>query len=70
MAYVSPYPPRECGIATFTRDLVVATDQLQLLAPGVVVAVNEKGASYGYSRRVKFQIERDLIDSYLSLIHI
>ena len=49
VAYVSSYPPRECGIATFTRDLVVAIDTLRVLAPGVVVAVNEKGGSYNYS---------------------
>ena len=65
VAYVSSYPPRECGIATFTRDLVVSIDELRFLAPGVVVAINEKGASYNYGRQVKFQIERDSIDSYL-----
>ena len=64
VAYVSSYPPRECGIATFTRNLVVTMDQHRLLAPGVVVAVNEKGAAYNYGRQVKVQIERDSIDSY------
>jgi glycosyltransferase involved in cell wall biosynthesis len=30
----------------------------------VVVAINEKGASYNYNRQVSFQIERDNVDSY------
>lgn len=65
VAYVSSYPPRECGIATFTRNLVEAVNKFQILAPGVVVAVNEKGALYNYGRRVQFQIDRDAIKSYL-----
>jgi glycosyltransferase involved in cell wall biosynthesis len=65
VAYVSSYPPRECGIATFTEDLVKAIDEYNILAPGVVVAVNDAGATYDYDKRVRFQIERDSIESYL-----
>jgi len=28
VAYLSTYPPRECGIATFTKDLVTSIDEL------------------------------------------
>ncbi len=63
VGYVSSFPPRECGVATFTEDLANAIDEV--LEPGVVVAVNEAGAKYDYDGRVKFQVERDSIQSYL-----
>jgi glycosyltransferase involved in cell wall biosynthesis len=63
-AYVASYPPRECGIATFTRDLVEAVDRLNSSAPGGIVAMNDPGRSYSYPASVKWQIDRDLISSY------
>ncbi|MDH5770613.1 MAG: glycosyltransferase family 4 protein [Candidatus Bathyarchaeota archaeon] len=65
IAYVSTYPPRECGIANFTKDLIDAIDQLHEFRPSVIIAINEKGATYNYNRRVKFQIERDSIHNYV-----
>ncbi|MCK4933904.1 glycosyltransferase family 4 protein [Candidatus Bathyarchaeota archaeon] len=65
IAYVGTYPPRECGIANYTKDLIDATDQLNEFRPSRVIAVNEKGAIYNYDRRVKFQVERDSIDDYV-----
>lgn len=64
VAYVSTYPPRECGIATFTKNLIDATEEVNGFRP-TVIAVNEKGAIYDYDRRVKWGIERDLAESYL-----
>ncbi|HII85207.1 TPA: glycosyltransferase [Candidatus Bathyarchaeota archaeon] len=63
IAYLSSYPPRECGIATFTKDLLGAIDELSVCKQ-VVIAVNEKGAIYQYEKRVKFVIERDSIEDY------
>jgi glycosyltransferase involved in cell wall biosynthesis len=65
VAYLSTYPPRECGIATFTKDLLDAIDELNKLRPPAVIAVNEKETIYNYDRRVKWQIERDSIDDYV-----
>jgi glycosyltransferase involved in cell wall biosynthesis len=65
VAYLSTYPPRECGIATFTKDLLDAIDGLKELRPPAVIAVNEKETIYNYDRRVKWQIERDSIDDYV-----
>jgi glycosyltransferase involved in cell wall biosynthesis len=65
IAYISTYPPRECGIANFTKDLVDAMGGLHIFRPSVIIAINEKGAIYKYDRRVKFQIERDSIDDYV-----
>jgi glycosyltransferase involved in cell wall biosynthesis len=69
IAYVSTYPPRECGIANFTKDLTDAIDRLHQFRPSVVIAINEKGAIYKYDRRVRFQIERDSIDDYVQAVH-
>ena len=65
IAYVSTYPPRECGIANFTKDLIDSVVGLHEFRPSVVIAINEEGATYDYDRRVKFQIERDSVDDYV-----
>lgn len=65
IAYVATYPPRVCGIAIFTKDLVEAIDQLHRFRSSTVVAINEEEAIYNYGRRVKFQIEAESIDDYL-----
>ena len=41
---LASFPPRECGIATFTKDLVDATDAYPILKPTHVIAVNEFGS--------------------------
>ncbi len=67
VAYISSYPPRECGIATFTRDLIDSIDEHKELGSSKVIAINEKGTLYDYEKRVKWQIERDSIDDYLQV---
>lgn len=68
IAYVSTYPPRECGIANYTKDLIDAIDGLHEFKSSVVIAINEKGGIYKYDRRVRFQIERDSIDDYVQAV--
>jgi glycosyltransferase involved in cell wall biosynthesis len=63
--YVASFPPRECGIATFTRDLVTAIDRLGTATEGAVVAMNDPGGNYAYPRSVVCQVERDDPGSYL-----
>ena len=65
IAYVSTYPPRECGIANFTKDLVDSIDQLHKFKPSRVIAINEERAIYHYDKRVRFQIEKDSLDDYV-----
>ncbi|TET64382.1 glycosyl transferase family 1, partial [Candidatus Bathyarchaeota archaeon] len=40
VAYLSTYPPRECGIATFTKDLVNGIDALHEFKSQTVIAIN------------------------------
>ncbi len=66
VAYVSTYPPRECGIATYTKDLVDAVSTLRARAvkSPAIVAINDRGGHYNYGSTVKFQIDTDEIESY------
>ena len=66
VTYLSSYPPRECGIATFTKDLVDSIDRLNVLSPSIITAINDNGGYYRYPPQVKTQIERDNPESYFN----
>ncbi len=66
--YVATFPPRECGIATFTQDLTNAFDKE--FNPGVrskILAINANGTSiYNYPGKVMMQINETDIEDYLN----
>lgn len=69
VAFVGSYPPRECGIGTFTYDLVNAYDSIDPSRLSAVVAMNDYGQMYDYDLhdyqgRVRYQIDADDQDSY------
>jgi polysaccharide biosynthesis protein PslF len=64
VAYFSTYSPRQCGIATFTKDLISSIDQVNGLKQSVI-AINEKGALYAYGKRVRLSIGRDSPKDYV-----
>ncbi|GAC1464911.1 MAG: hypothetical protein PVSMB7_08610 [Chloroflexota bacterium] len=72
VAFVGSYPPRECGIGTFTYDLVNAYDAIDPSRLSAVVAMNDYGQMYDYDLhdyqgRVRYQIDADDQDSYLEV---
>ena len=62
--FVGSYPPRECGIATFTEDIRSAYDSLTG-EPSDVLAITDTGKRYDYPQQVRAEIFRDDRQSYL-----
>jgi glycosyltransferase involved in cell wall biosynthesis len=65
IAFLGTYTPRECGIATFTKDLIDSIDLLAEFAPARVISVNEIETIYDYDSRVKQQIRQDYEEDYV-----
>ncbi|MHC5059237.1 MAG: glycosyltransferase family 4 protein, partial [Planctomycetota bacterium] len=64
VAVIGNYSPRQCGIATFTTDLVEA---LSAEAPGIncwAVAMNDKPEGYAYPEKVRFEINQKKLTDY------
>ncbi|MDQ7820474.1 MAG: glycosyltransferase family 4 protein [Armatimonadota bacterium] len=65
VAFVSTYPPRECGIATFTRDLIEALAGHNPPVEAVVAAVDEDAVARPYPPRVRWRILQHDVDTYV-----
>ncbi len=65
IAFLGTFVPRECGIATFTKDLIESIDLLGRFAPARMIAVNEMETIYDYGSTVKQQIRQDFEDDYV-----
>ena len=64
VAVIGDYLPRQCGIATFTTDLV---EGLSAEAPDIynwVVAINDKPEGYAYPEKVRFEINQNKLSDY------
>lgn len=64
IAFLSTYPPRECGLATFTQDLVRELDKVELLNRPMVIAVDNTDHQYKYGNRVLMKLSQHDRDSY------
>lgn len=67
IAYVSTFPPRECGIATFTNDLIDNLDRLYSpTMESKVIAMNVQAiGEYHYPKKVIFQINQSEPNEYI-----
>lgn len=63
-AYIATYPPSECGIATFTRDVVTSVAKYTPFSKPTVVAVKREHEIEPYERVVRFQILKEDRQSY------
>jgi len=65
IALVGTYPPCECGIATYTKDLFDALSCYEARNPPVVIAIDENNFQYHYEGEVEYLMKKDLFESYV-----
>ncbi len=67
LGVVSTYPPREDGIATYTRDLLEAVCTKASGITPQIAAITDPDAFYVYPRTVRWEIEQGNPDSYAEI---
>jgi predicted GH43/DUF377 family glycosyl hydrolase/glycosyltransferase involved in cell wall biosynthesis len=58
IAFVSTYPPRRCGIATFTSDLIHAIKQADPTTQARIAAIDERNSVRAYGSEVRWRIRQ------------
>jgi polysaccharide biosynthesis protein PslF len=67
LGVVSTYPPREDGIATYTRDLLEAVCTQASRVTAQIAAITDPDAFYAYPRQVRWEIEQGNPHSYAEI---
>jgi len=65
VAYVSTFPPKKCGIATFTSDLVNSISQLKKLKDQKVISIDGHRLFKPVHERTRYKIGRNFIEDYI-----
>lgn len=64
VAFLSSFPPRICGIGSFTRDLLKATQNNPRVESAKVVAINKKGKKENYGSEVIYSFNDSDLQDY------
>ena len=64
VAFLGNYLPRQCGIATFTKDLCEAVQGNLPESECFAVALNDRAAGYEYPSKVRFEIAMEAREQY------
>jgi len=68
IGFLSNFPPKECGIATFTRDLITSLNKrINPKVKSRVIALNEESSLYNYDSRVIMQMNKDDLEDYIKI---
>jgi glycosyltransferase involved in cell wall biosynthesis len=65
VAFVSTFPPKKCGIATFTNDLVNSIGQLHRIEGQTIISIHDHSLLKPTYERKEFVISRDFLEDYL-----
>ncbi len=65
-AYLATYPPTECGIATFTKDLSSSVAKYTPFSKPTIVAIKREHEIEPFERVVRFQLLKQEKQSYLN----
>ena len=66
--FITSYPPRECGIATYSQDLITALNNKFSNSLSIKVYALESGdVNYIYPEEVKYVLKTSLADEYEKL---
>jgi len=72
LAYIGTYPPRECGIGTFTMNLyksmIAHSDASEEPVEGFIVAIDDNDLTYNYPEEVKLTIKQEHQRDYLEAV--
>ncbi|MEN8907059.1 MAG: glycosyltransferase family 4 protein [Clostridiales bacterium] len=63
IAFLSTYPPRECGLATFTQDLINSIDDIGIVNTNVIAIKNSK--KNVYDSKVFAEIRQNELEDYI-----
>ncbi len=72
IAYIGTYPPRQCGIATFSQNLIrsiaMNTEEKEVVSHANVIAMNNPGceSAYDYPEEVKLTIRQEEQRDYIN----
>jgi len=65
IAYLSSFPPKICGIGSYTRDLIAAMNKLAPRITSRVIGLQSSKENYNYGPEVVYKIQSDNPDSFI-----
>ena len=66
VALIGNFPPRRCGIATFTADLHAALRVAEPEAKLSTIVMTDPGMAYDYPQEVDYEIAQERLEDYLA----
>ncbi len=66
-AIIGNFPPRQCGLATFTRDMYTCLSQALPMARWSIIAMTDPGSTYAYPAEVSHEVPQNDREAYRAL---